>query len=397
MAFPAALFLGVLFFSPAASPQEGTPLDLEKELAVVRRRSASVAPATPAARELSRDFGRIGEAYLEQGDTGRAIELLEEAYGWDETNGLVLANITLAYVRAENYTFAHFYLELAERRASQAPPEIYGTLGEVYDELNRTEDAVLAWEQFERLRGNDPAILRRLSRARQELSISRGQKFLETKDFSIYYDSVIPPAMVERAEASLSESYETQSRLFGSSLGASQVVVLYAGRNYFSLVSIPDWVAGVFDGKIRICMDPETGVTPALDGLLAHELAHALIRKTSGDRAPGWMHEGLAQWCAGRRLTPRDFREIFSGGRKPVPLSDMEESLKRKSDRATARANYGEALGLIEYLAQHRGEGTVVCLVRAFAEGLSTEEALLRETGMTGAQLVAAWKGWAGV
>ena len=173
--------------------------------------------------------------------------------------------------------------------------------------------------------------------------------------------------------------------------------MLYAGRNYFSLVSIPDWVAGVFDGKIRICIDPDTGVTPTLDGLLAHELAHAMIRKVSADRAPGWLHEGLAQWCAGRRLNARDFREIFRGGRKPATLAEMEGSLARKSERAAARASYAEALGLVEYLAQHRGEGTVVCLVRAFAEGLSTEEALVRETGMTGAQLVGAWRAWVGV
>jgi len=393
---PLVLALGALLLAPAPPRSEG-PADLEKELAALRRRSVAVAPSTPAAKELAGELWRIGQAYLEQGETGRAIELLEEAYGLDETNGLVLASITLAYVRAENYAFAHLYLELAERRAPQAPPEIYGTLGDVYDALNRTEDAVLAWEQFERLHGNDPAILRRLARARQELSISRGQRFLEAENFAIYSDSVIPPPMVEQLAAKLAEAYAAQTRFFGTDLGATQVVVVYAGRNYFSLVSIPDWVAGVFDGKIRICMNPDTGVTPDLEGLLGHELAHAMIRKASGDRAPGWVHEGLAQWCAGRRLTTHDLREIFSGGRRTVSLSEMEGRLGHKSDRATARASYAEALGLVEYLVQHRGEGTVVCLVKAFAEGLSTEEALRRETGMTGAQLVAAWKSWAGI
>ena len=34
--------------------------------------------------------------------------------------------------------------------------------------------------------------------------------------------------------------------------------------------------------------------------LLSHELAHAFIRQASGGRAPGWLHEGLAQWAEGQ-------------------------------------------------------------------------------------------------
>ncbi|MGH9367298.1 MAG: peptidase MA family metallohydrolase, partial [Thermoanaerobaculia bacterium] len=335
--------------------------------------------------------------YLDLGDSGRAVELLEEAYGWDEENGLVLASLTLAYVREENFPFARFYLELAEERAAAAPPEVYATLGEVYYALNRVEDAVLAWEQFERLEGSDPGILKRLARARQELSLSRGQRLLEWEGFSIYSDATVPPEMVERVAEKLAESHRAQAGFFSARLDSAQVVVLYAGRAYFSLVSVPEWVGGVFDGKIRVSVDPDSGVTPALEGVLAHELAHALIRKASRDRAPGWLHEGLAQWAEGKRLFTRDFREIFAGGRKPASLSEMEGNLSRKSDRPAARANYGQALGLVEYLVQHRGEGAVICLLQAFAEGLSTEEALRRETGLTSSEFVSAWKAWAGL
>jgi tetratricopeptide (TPR) repeat protein len=391
-----ALLLGLTFLAPApAEPQPASRL--ETDLAALRRRAPETRPATPAARELARDLARIGQGYLELGDSGRAVELLEEAFGWDEENGLVLAELTRAYVREENFPFARFYLELAEERAAAAPPEVYAALGEVYYALNRVEDAVLAWEQFERLSGNDPAILKRLARARQELSLSRGQRQLDWKGFSVHADEAVPPEVAEGVAERLAESYRSQAEFFSARLDASQVVVLYAGRAYFSLVSVPDWVGGVFDGKIRISLDPDSGITPALEGVLAHELAHALIRKASGDRAPGWLHEGLAQWAEGKRLQPRELREIFAGGRKPASLPEMEGNLARKSDRAAARANYGEALGLVEYLIQHRGEGAVICLLQDLAEGLSIEEALRREAGLTPAELVAAWKSWAGL
>ncbi|MGE5278039.1 MAG: hypothetical protein ACM3SU_13660, partial [Acidobacteriota bacterium] len=303
MGLAAALLLALAVAARSEPAQAAEPApDLARELAAIRKRPAPAGPGTPRARELARDLSRIGDGYLEIGETGRAIELLEEAYGWDEQNGVVLAELTLAYVREENFPFARFYLELAEQRAVHAPPEIYATLGDVYYALNRVEDAVLAWEQFERLQGNDPLILRRLARAKQELSLSRGQRLLQEPDFSIYSDEAISPDVVERIADRLAESYGAQSGFFQTRLDGPQVVMLYAGRAYFSLVSVPEWVGGVFDGKIRISIDPDLGVTPALEGVLAHELAHALVRKASGDRAPGWLHEGLAQWAEGKRL-----------------------------------------------------------------------------------------------
>ncbi len=353
-------------------------------------------PETAQARALSWEFTEVGAAYLELGDNGRAIELLEEAYSWDPDNGLALAELTLAYVRAEQFPFAHFYLELAEARAPQAPPEAYGVLGEIYYSLNRVEDAVLAWEQFQRLGGEDPRVLRRLSHARQELSMTAGQRFLETEDFSFYFDAVISRETVERIAGHLDATYREQSAYFGVRLPAAQVVILYAGRAYFSLVSVPDWVSGVFDGKIRVCVDPDGGVTPHLQTVLSHELAHAFIRHASRDRAPGWLHEGLAQWLEGKRILRSEFRETFSG-RSPYSLSEIEGNLSRKVDRATARANYAEALGLIEYLGQERGMGSLACLLRDLADGLSLADALHEETGFSPEQLLSRWRAWAGL
>ncbi|MGH9388623.1 MAG: peptidase MA family metallohydrolase [Vicinamibacteria bacterium] len=380
-----------------ASPHSGPEgSDLGKRLLALHRRSEAVRPGTPEARVLCRELGEVGRGYLDAGDPGRAIEILEEAYGWDNDNGLVLAELTLAYVRAEQYPFARLYLELAEERAPHAPPEIYAVLGEVYYSLNRVEDALLAWELFERLGGEDPRILRRLAHARNELSLAAGQKFLGADDFSLYFDAAVSRETVERIARRLSEVYREQSAGCEARLPADQVVILYAGRAYFSLVSIPDWVSGVFDGKIRVCLDPDGGVTPQLQAVLSHELAHALIRQASRDRAPGWLHEGLAQWWEGKRLLRNEFREAM-GGRSPFTLDELEGNLARKADRATARASYAQALGLIEYLVQERGMGSLACLLRDLADGIALADALQKETGFSPEQLLSRWKAWAGL
>jgi tetratricopeptide (TPR) repeat protein len=395
----ASLLLGLSLgaVAPTAALGQAAPgEDLEKRLTAVRQRANGAMPGAPEAKAVASELGEIGAAYIARGDTGRAVELLEEAYGWDADNGLVLARLTLAYVRAEDFPFARFYLELAEQRAPRAPPQAYAVLGEVYYSLNRVEDAVLAWEQFERLGGGDPRVLSRLARAREELSLSSKQKYREIGDFVFYFDSVIPAETVDRIGESLAVTSRQLTAFIGTELPGPQVVILYAGRAYFSLVSVPEWVSGVFDGKIRVSLDPGGGVTPQLQTVLSHELVHALVRQVSRDRAPGWLHEGLAQWGEGKRILRSEFREAM-GGHSPYTVAEMEGHLSRKADRATARASYAEALGLVEYLIQVRGLGSLQCILRDLADGLTLSDALAKETGFSFQQLLSQWKAWAGL
>jgi hypothetical protein len=252
--------------------------------------------------------------------------------------------------------------------------------------LHRLEDAVLAWEQFQRLGGDNPRILKRLARAREELSVAAGQKSRQTGSFLFFFDVAIPPKTVDAVEQSMDRCLSEQSGFFATRLPASQVVVLYAGRAYFTLVSVPDWVSGVFDGKIRV----------SLEAVLCHEIAHAFLRQASADRAPGWLHEGLAQWWEGKRILRREFREAFRG-QKPHSLAEMEGNLAGQGDRAAARTNYIEALGLVEYLMQSRGLGSLACLVADLRGGASVPQALHKETGLSPDELVSGWKIWAGI
>jgi len=393
-AFLFAAVLGGSGGQAATPPTVPERNDLEKRLSALHRRAEGVKPGTAGGQALCRELGEVGRGYLDAGDPGRAIEILEEAYEWDNDDGLVLAELTLAYVRAQQYPFARLYLELAEERAPHAPPEAYAALGEVYYSLNRVEDALLAWELFQRLGGEDPRVLRRLAHVRSELSLAAGQKFLGTDDFSVYFDAAVPKEAVEEIARHLGEAYREESAEVEARLPAEQVVILYAGRAYFSLVSIPDWVSGVFDGKIRVCVDPDGGITPQLEAVLSHELAHALIRRASRDRAPGWLHEGLAQWWEGKRILRKEFKEVL-GGRTPFTLDELEGNFARRADRATARASYAEALGLVEYLLQERGMGSLACVLRDLAEGASLAETLQRETGFSSRELVSRWKLWA--
>jgi tetratricopeptide (TPR) repeat protein len=380
-------------FAHAAPAMAAGSDPLHERLRAVRLRSEGVRPGTAAARSIAAELSEIGAAYLEKREFGRAVELLGEALGFDSDNGIVLALLTLAYVRQEEFDFARFYLDLALQRAPRAPPRAYEILGEVYYSWNRLEEAVLAWEHFRQLGGDNPETLKRLARARQELSLASGQRSLEGEGFTLFWDPAIGAEEIRQISERLAESYREQSDFFERRLPASQIVILYAGRAYFSLVSVPDWVSGMFDGKIRVSLDPDGGLSPELVAVLSHELAHAFVRHVSADRAPGWLHEGLAQWWEGRRLMRSEIHDAFRG-RSPHPLAELNGNLARRADRAAARTNYVEALGLVEYLVEQYGSAAVACFTRDLGEGRSLAESLRLEFGLTADELFRRWKEW---
>jgi tetratricopeptide (TPR) repeat protein len=387
--------VALLVAATAAPATPTTPEDpLHARVQAVRVRAERVRPGSAEAAAIASELGSIGRAYLEKGDSGRAVELLNEAYGWNEENGLVLALLTLAYVRRDDFPFARFYLDLAEQRAPRAPPQAYQILGEVYYSLNRLEDAVSAWEHFQRLGGDSPKTLKALSKVRQELALASGQRQLNTDRFSLFWDPALSPSAVEAIADRLAKDYAEQSAFFATDLPASQIVILYSGRTYFSFVSVPDWVSGLFDGKIRISFDPDAGLAPELSGVLAHELAHAFVRQASADHAPGWLHEGIAQWLEGKRIARSEIRGEFHG-RPAHSLAELESNLAGRADRAAARTNYVQALAVVEYLYERHGSGSVACLVRALGEGKSFPDALRSETGLTPDELFRKWKEWA--
>lgn len=388
----AAGFLARVPPSQTGVAPQTTERDREAAVAAILRRAETATPGAPEARRLSSELAEIGGGYLRRGDSGRAIELLGEAYALDEGNGAALAELTLAYARQEDLEAAAFYLRLAEDRGG-GTPATYASIGEFFYDRHRLEEAAAAWGEAARLGGQDPELLRRLARSRDELAAARGQRSLSSENFAIFAEPAIPDSLLRRAADDLEAAHRTQAAFFGAPLSRSQVVVLYGGRSYFALASVPDWVSGVYDGKIRVALRAHAEDSAALAEVLAHELAHALMRQASGDRAPAWLHEGVAQWLEGRRISREEVRaEMRRHGARTI--DELEGRFPGAMDRAQARALYAQSLSLLQYLVAQRGEGAVTCLVARLREGDSFPEALRAETGLAVHDLFAGWRSW---
>ena len=346
-------------------------------------------PGIEAARDL--DVAAIRE--LHEGHLDRAIELLSEAAARDPDNGEILADLTLAYLRHGDREFAEFYLNLAVRSSNRiAPsPDALTALGDAYSADNRLDDAIIAWEAAWRFGSRDRALRGKLNRAREELAISRGQRFFGGDHFSIFYDPSLSEPFIATVAVELERHRLAQAAFFDVGPIENQVVILYASRRVFSALDAPDWAAGFFDGKIRVPVASERGLDEALDGLLAHELAHAYISAAAAGRIPPWLEEGVAQYLEGRRSTATEARVAAGSGELPR-LQSLDRDFRQRSDRAAALRAYRLSLSAVEFFVARSGEGAISCLIRDLSAGVDSRTAFESSFGADLERLEAEWR-----
>ena len=96
--------------------------------------------------------------------------------------------------------------------------------------------------------------------------MSRGQRSMRFEHFTIFADADVGQELVRLAGEDLEAALRGAGAAARRALATPQVVVLYSGRSYFSLASVPDWVSGLYDGKIRVSVEAEAAGAGLLAG-----------------------------------------------------------------------------------------------------------------------------------
>jgi hypothetical protein len=252
-------------------------------------------------------------------------------------------------------------------------------LGDLRDREERVEDALAAWQRSFEL-GPSDRLRRKVLRAQRELHVGRDYELELSTHFNLRFDGEVDPGLSEAVLAYLEEQYWVIADAFDHSPRQPITVLLYPRQEFRDVTESPEWVGGLYDGKIRVPLGGLDRLNPVARNVLVHELTHAFVHSKTRANCPRWLHEGLAQIMERRSLSEADRQHVARRLAQGDPAGWESGGF-----------SYPLALSLVRYLEARNGFAGLVRLLEGLADGQELEQALLGVYGEGYARLCARW------
>jgi hypothetical protein len=113
------------------------------------------------------------------------------------------------------------------------------------------------------------------------------------------------------------------------------------------------WIAGIYDGRIRLISEQENEEPEALYIILTHEIIHLAICDISAGLCPYWLDEGLAIYLS------QELSDAYLGvlkkaveEDKTIPLEILEGPLPSDTEQSIRQLAYSEVFSITEFLIE---------------------------------------------
>jgi hypothetical protein len=298
-------------------------------------------------RNLAAALAALGHQHLQAGRLEEARTSLERASDLAPGDAAVQLLLGALFFRRGDLYEARQRID----RALEIAPglvEARELSGDLYYQEGALERARREWETALPAAGARAHSLRaKVDRLDREEPAEAGFGRDVSRHFTLQFDGPVPRDVARTALRLLEQAYDRLWREFGRAPQHDIPVILYSRELFVEITRTPGWVAGSYDGKIRV---PVGGLTGAADSerlgpILAHELTHAFIRANVPGALPLWFQEGLAAHFQG--MTAEDALHLLhAGGAVFARLEDVSTALR--GGHAVAAAYAAAALAVAE-------------------------------------------------
>ena len=386
--FCALLFL--FFASPSAAAdalQRGAELygegRFEEALPLFEEALDENPSSASAIRHLAATLNTLGQRRYGAGDLEGAVEYLEKAVE------LLPAEPALHLLLGAIY-FRQGELYDARRAADEVlslqegNPQAHELLGDISYQEGYLTRAVPEWEAA--LEGAGP----HASRLKAKIERAEKESFAESSfgrevsvHFTLQYDDAVPDGIATAVLEEMEKAYDVIGAELGNYPEGDIPVILYSKVLFTEITGNPLWVAGSFDGKIRV---PVRGLTSGRDvtrlrPILIHELTHAFIRQMAPRGLPLWFQEGLAKHFENFPTEHAySFLERHSGS-FPRSLAGLNEGLRGLA--GPVEASYLASLLALRTLIEEEGFWSVRTILESVGRGIPFTAAFAEETRLS--------------
>ncbi|MBI4342097.1 MAG: tetratricopeptide repeat protein [Candidatus Omnitrophica bacterium] len=395
----AALSLMVAVASPGVAEEAA---DWPKVIAQLQQHLYRAPNHEEARRQLAIAYNNYGVQLGEAGRWDLAVSQFQEAIRLDGANESLrhnFANIRLrqAYDAYQRHQTAEAIQALDHVVALN--PELaqaYILRGRIEYDRQKLKEAKAAWQRALELDPAQTDVARQLEQLNQELPVESDFERLSQAHFDIRYEERVEQPVWYDLRDVLFEA----RRLVGSDFAYwpdhKLVVLVYRADSFRKLrQETPEWVAGQFDGKIRVSLPSVQRDEAWVRNSLFHEYTHALIHDLSHGRCPTWLNEGLAEY-QGRTQAPGSLALLTKAyeTQQLVPWPQLSDQLTMARPTEQVGLGYEQSYSIVAYLAQRYGFWRFRRLLKAIDGGAAWPDAMESEYHLKLSHLEEDWREW---
>jgi len=258
-------------------------------------------------------YSLTGYAYLlaKGGQTEVAIENLKEALYYVSEYPSALKGLSVIYLdqaieafNLRNYETSKVILVKAFRY-DRKNFEIHVLLGKIAYHNDNYVDARISWQEALRLNPDLTEVRMLLANLEQDRKVEDQLQTSENGNFVLKFQKAEKKNIAEKTIMILNWAYNDVGLDFDVYPDEKIFVLIYPKSDLKNLNYLPDWSAGVYDGKIRFGEDL-CERDDYFKAVLYHEYTHTLVHILGGRKVPLWLNEGLAEYES-RRFKSGEF------------------------------------------------------------------------------------------
>jgi hypothetical protein len=310
--------------------------------------------------------------------TAMAVGLYNQAVGYFQKNEYDLAR------KAINDSLQYDSLN----------PLAYELLGDIDNFEQKLKDAKLNYDMAYQL-GKSDRLREKLEKLGKEQTLEHNLQSYDEEHFRLQYQKTGQPYDGFELREILRETYRNISSDLGYYFKQKIIVLLYDDDDFKALTGLPHWVAGVYDGKVRMPINREGSGNEELRSTAAHEVTHVFVGALSNRQAPPWINEGLAVYEEDKVRKRDDL--IFRSAVKTKTLFSLMELIDQKEtmsikDPLMVGLFYEQAFKVTGYLVGRYGMFKVKQLLEEYGKGSDSGTAIQKVLAVSIDRLEREWK-----
>lgn len=331
-----------------------------------------------------------GDIFYSKKDYENSVYHYEIALEKAGENLNLLCKYTIAKFNIQNYESA-LENSLKYLEKVQTNGFMYYLTGRCHFELKQYEEAIDCYEKAKELT-QDPAMLRTLEdfirQAKEFLASTSDSETDEDQRFIITFAGNSREDLGDITFDILDEIYYDVTNLIGINPEVKINIIFFLTEDYYKQGQ--SWSAGAAQG-LQILVPLKSGYKSPeyVKGLLGHEFTHTMVNLKTNNRAPLWVHEGLAQYIeySITNGSPDQIRNDFEGclqndfieGDLSIPLDKVPAYIGSQDRKNVVRGYVASYMG-IRCLVDFYGEQSIDKLLGALGQGKNIAEAIEETT-----------------